>query len=466
MINKEDILDKIERLLSELSGQCGQLKDGLDDAGLTFFEVNALYLSGHIAVLKKLLENSESRPTATPALTGTNENQEAAVQEDHPDEYTEDIAQEEDNEPYTIEQSPIAGVDIPETEEPEQQEERIDAAADVDAEEAPSEREGTDEESYEKVDEQEEAAALYDEVLGKEQDDESPVMRYVEEQEVEETLFTPATAGLDDDDEAEEFTLEGSKQESKESPGSESEGETVDENTTAEEAADKKEGPEEAVDESTTVEEVAEEDPEESMEENTTLEEAADEKEEPEEVSEEVEAGDEEREEPSDRLEQEEPAAGAEEKLANEAASEEPKYKEVIIEEKEVVIPRVEEPSPQAAARPLSLNDLFSAQRKKEQEQASPPAAPHTEGPAPSATKRIQDLKSAVSLNDKLLFIKDLFNGYSLAYSEAMELLGRYDSFADAEAFLQETYAGKNNWASKQATVEKFYALLQQRYRA
>lgn len=76
----------------------------------------------------------------------------------------------------------------------------------------------------------------------------------------------------------------------------------------------------------------------------------------------------------------------------------------------------------------------------------------------------ITDLKSAISLNDKLLYIKDLFNGYSLAYSEAIDILNRFKTFEEAEKFLQASYAAKNNWAEKQATVDKLYELLKRRY--
>ena len=76
------------------------------------------------------------------------------------------------------------------------------------------------------------------------------------------------------------------------------------------------------------------------------------------------------------------------------------------------------------------------------------------------------DLKSSISLNDKLLFIRDLFNGYSLAYSEAIELLNRYVTFAEADAFLQTNYALKNNWAEKPQTVEKLYAILRKKFMA
>jgi len=118
---------------------------------------------------------------------------------------------------------------------------------------------------------------------------------------------------------------------------------------------------------------------------------------------------------------------------------------EVVIEEKTLNVPN---------ERPMSLNDRLSEQRKvmdAEKKHLDPP-------------RRIKDIKSGINLNDKLLFIKDLFNGYSLAYSEAIELLNRFETFDDADRFLTTNYAQKNNWETKQATVEKLYAILRQRY--
>jgi CTP:phosphocholine cytidylyltransferase-like protein len=78
--------------------------------------------------------------------------------------------------------------------------------------------------------------------------------------------------------------------------------------------------------------------------------------------------------------------------------------------------------------------------------------------------KPISDIKLAITLNDKLLYVKDLFNGYNLAYSEAIQILNRFDSFEEAARFLKTNYVTKNNWESKPATMEKFYALLKRRY--
>jgi hypothetical protein len=131
----------------------------------------------------------------------------------------------------------------------------------------------------------------------------------------------------------------------------------------------------------------------------------------------------------------------------------------VTVPAKEIEVPIVVNTVPveEVQARPLSINELIKQQKQSgvnvtQQFQTSP------------SKDKALDLKTAVSLNDKLLYIKDLFNGYSLAYSEAIELVNRFDSFSEADAFLQTNYAVKNGWAEKSQTVEKFYNLLQRKF--
>ncbi|MFD2873771.1 hypothetical protein ACFS5N_14900 [Mucilaginibacter ximonensis] len=100
----------------------------------------------------------------------------------------------------------------------------------------------------------------------------------------------------------------------------------------------------------------------------------------------------------------------------------------------------------------LTINERMSAQRGG--------STHHTE----QAAQPVTNLKAAITLNDKLIFIKDLFNGYSLAYSEAIEILNRFNTFEEANRFLTKNYTTKNNWESKPETAEKFFALLKRRY--
>jgi hypothetical protein len=76
----------------------------------------------------------------------------------------------------------------------------------------------------------------------------------------------------------------------------------------------------------------------------------------------------------------------------------------------------------------------------------------------------ITDLKSSINLNEKLLFTKELFDGYNLAYAEAIDLVNKMPDFKSADKFLQANYAIKHKWASKPGTVEQLYDLLHQRF--
>ena len=76
----------------------------------------------------------------------------------------------------------------------------------------------------------------------------------------------------------------------------------------------------------------------------------------------------------------------------------------------------------------------------------------------------IADLKAIINLNDKLVFVKDLFNGYSLAYQEAIDTLNKLGSLEEAKNYLNENYAQVNDWAAHEATSARFYELVSRRY--
>jgi hypothetical protein len=124
-----------------------------------------------------------------------------------------------------------------------------------------------------------------------------------------------------------------------------------------------------------------------------------------------------------------------------------------IVEEREEITSIVEALNPKSEeAQKPTLNEILATQssQKTVSAQFNP--------------KEVKDLKSLISLNDKLQFVRDLFNGYSLAYGEAIEILNRFDSFDAADNFLKQNYAEKNSWSEKQQVVDKFYEILSRRF--
>lgn len=110
--------------------------------------------------------------------------------------------------------------------------------------------------------------------------------------------------------------------------------------------------------------------------------------------------------------------------------------------------------TPVEPAKPMSLNERLASQLGTNQNTTNSDPQRNT----------LTDLKHGINLNDKMLYIKDLFNGYNLAYAEVIDLLNKMSDFNTADSFLQNNYAEKNNWAGKSATVAKFYELLHQRF--
>lgn len=150
-----------------------------------------------------------------------------------------------------------------------------------------------------------------------------------------------------------------------------------------------------------------------------------------------------------------------------EAAPElEPAKPEPVAEEAALVQP---EPEPEPVAAAVEAKKDAKEEPKEDEpvtrnQKISSQIGDKTSKSEQISIKPISDIKLAITLNDKLLYVKDLFNGYNLAYSEAIEILNRFTTFEEAQRFLKTNYVTKNNWESKQTTADKFYALLKRRY--
>jgi hypothetical protein len=128
----------------------------------------------------------------------------------------------------------------------------------------------------------------------------------------------------------------------------------------------------------------------------------------------------------------------------------EPEFK--ILQDNHTQAPLVRKSEPEVEEQPLTVNEILAAQASQNTVSSQ------------FNQRQVKDLKSLINLNDKLLFVRDLFNGYSLAYSEAIEILNRFDSFESADNFLKQNYSSKNNWSEKQNVADKFYEILNKRF--
>lgn len=75
----------------------------------------------------------------------------------------------------------------------------------------------------------------------------------------------------------------------------------------------------------------------------------------------------------------------------------------------------------------------------------------------------IPNLIEAIGLNQKFLFMNDLFEGENNLYKEAINNLNNYPNFIAADEYLN-TLKSRHNWDTTHETVKKFEELVARRY--
>jgi len=75
----------------------------------------------------------------------------------------------------------------------------------------------------------------------------------------------------------------------------------------------------------------------------------------------------------------------------------------------------------------------------------------------------ISNIKAAIGINEKFLYLKELFKNNVNDYNEALEKLNNFDSYTDAEDFFQEL-KGKYSWNPESKSFQGLAELLNRRY--
>ncbi|MFO7924899.1 MAG: hypothetical protein R6U58_14530 [Bacteroidales bacterium] len=75
-------------------------------------------------------------------------------------------------------------------------------------------------------------------------------------------------------------------------------------------------------------------------------------------------------------------------------------------------------------------------------------------------SKPISDLKNSIGLNEKFLFIKELFRGRPDRYNECLDTLNNASSYEEALDYIKTNY----NWEEDNEVVEKFLSLVKRKH--
>lgn len=76
----------------------------------------------------------------------------------------------------------------------------------------------------------------------------------------------------------------------------------------------------------------------------------------------------------------------------------------------------------------------------------------------------IRDLRKAIGVNDRFVFINELFRGDEVAYERSIKTINSFSIFAEAEYWIQRELKVKNSWDAGNELVTQFYQLVKRRF--
>lgn len=116
---------------------------------------------------------------------------------------------------------------------------------------------------------------------------------------------------------------------------------------------------------------------------------------------------------------------------------------------------------PPQVETPKEINQLISAQqpslndRLKEER----PELAHKLKEAP-----IKDLRKAIGINDRFVFVSELFRGDEVMYERSIKTINAFHILQEAEYWMNRELKVKLGWNDNKETVQQFYGLVRRRF--
>lgn len=76
----------------------------------------------------------------------------------------------------------------------------------------------------------------------------------------------------------------------------------------------------------------------------------------------------------------------------------------------------------------------------------------------------VKDLRKAIGINDRFVFISDLFRGDEAMYERSIKTINSFNIYAEAEYWINRELNVKLGWENKKESVLHFYQLVRRRF--
>jgi hypothetical protein len=128
-----------------------------------------------------------------------------------------------------------------------------------------------------------------------------------------------------------------------------------------------------------------------------------------------------------------------------------------------VVIPQAGEPASQLSSPGRPVIQFEEETSSRDINEKFKPAAPvevsHRLQDAP-----IKDLRKAIGINDRYLFINELFNGDEAMFERSVKTLNQFSILPEAEFWMQRELRIKLGWREDNTLVQQFVQLVRRRF--
>ncbi|MBS4064882.1 MAG: hypothetical protein KGZ74_09995, partial [Chitinophagaceae bacterium] len=98
-----------------------------------------------------------------------------------------------------------------------------------------------------------------------------------------------------------------------------------------------------------------------------------------------------------------------------------------------------------------SLNDLHKQETKEI-------------GHKLSETGAVKDLKKAIGINDRFVFINELFRGDEAMYERSIKTINNFSIYPEAQYWMERELKIKLGWDDTRQSAQDFYALVKRRF--
>jgi hypothetical protein len=76
----------------------------------------------------------------------------------------------------------------------------------------------------------------------------------------------------------------------------------------------------------------------------------------------------------------------------------------------------------------------------------------------------VRDLRRAIGINDRYLFISELFRGDEVMYERSIKTINGFRIFPEAEYWIERELKVKLGWDESKPTTRHFYQLIKRRF--